>query len=67
MSESIQIVKEFYEALRAGDVNRALAVLSPDLEWTEAEGFPYYSGGMVRKRLWKNCWLRWLEIGVPSL
>lgn len=44
MSESIQIVKEFYEALRAGDVNRALAVLSPDLEWTEAEGFPYYSG-----------------------
>ena len=42
--ESIQIVKEFYEALRAGDVNRALAVLSPDLEWTEAEGFPYYSG-----------------------
>src|SRR5215471_5230567 len=42
--ESIQIVKEFYAALCVGDVNRALAVLSPDLEWTEAEGFPYYSG-----------------------
>jgi len=44
MSESIRVVREFYEALHAGDVNRALAVLSPDLEWTEAEGFPYYSG-----------------------
>lgn len=44
MSESIQVVQEFYKALRAGDVNRALALLSPDLEWTEAEGFPYYSG-----------------------
>lgn len=25
-------------------MTRAVAVLSPDLEWTEAEGFPYYSG-----------------------
>ena len=28
----------------SGDINRALAALSPDPEWTEAEGFPYYSG-----------------------
>jgi hypothetical protein len=44
MSDSVLIVREFYSALGAGDVNRAVAVLSPDLEWTEAEGFPYYSG-----------------------
>ena len=44
MADSIQVVQEFYQALRAGDVNRSVAVLSPDLEWTEAEGFPYYGG-----------------------
>jgi uncharacterized protein len=37
-------LQEFYSALRAEDVTRAVAFLSPDLEWTEAEGFPYYSG-----------------------
>ena len=25
-------------------MTRAVALLSPNLEWTEAEGFPYYSG-----------------------
>ena len=44
MADAILVVQEFYSALRAGDVTRAVAVLSPDLEWTEAEGFPYYSG-----------------------
>ena len=44
MVDAILVVQEFYSALRAGDVTRAVAVLSPDLEWTEAEGFPYYSG-----------------------
>ena len=44
MADTIGVVQEFYSALGAGDVTRAVAVLSPDLEWTEAEGFPYYSG-----------------------
>jgi ketosteroid isomerase-like protein len=44
MSDAILVVHEFYSALRDGDVARAVAVLSPDLEWTEAEGFAYYSG-----------------------
>lgn len=44
MEDTIGVVQEFYSALGAGDVTRAVAVLSPDLEWTEAEGFPYYSG-----------------------
>lgn len=44
MSDEIHVVQEFYSALAAAQVERAIAVLSPDLEWTEAEGFPYYSG-----------------------
>jgi uncharacterized protein len=44
MSDPVRVVQEFYSALGAGDVTRVVAVLSPDLEWTEAEGFPYYSG-----------------------
>ena len=44
MTDAVLVVQEFYGALRVGDVPRAVAFLSPDLEWTEAEGFPYYSG-----------------------
>jgi ketosteroid isomerase-like protein len=44
MTDIVLVVQEFYSALGAGDVKRAVGVLSPDLEWTEAEGFPYYSG-----------------------
>lgn len=44
MNDPVAVVRAFYDALAAGDAMRALAVLSPDLEWTEAEGFPYYSG-----------------------
>ena len=44
MSDPIKIVKNFYAALSRGDVASVLATLGDDLEWTEAERFPYYSG-----------------------
>ena len=34
----------FYDALGRGDLTTVLALLSPDIEWTEAERFPYYGG-----------------------
>lgn len=34
-------IKSVYEALAKGDVPGLLEVLSADIEWTEAEGFPY--------------------------
>ncbi len=40
MTDVVSVVQEFYDVLRVGDVTRAVALLSPDLEWTEAEGFP---------------------------
>ena len=37
-------VRAFYDKLGHGDVPGVLALLRDDLEWTEAERFPYYSG-----------------------
>lgn len=39
-------VKAIYEAFAKGDIPSVLGVLSTDIEWTEAEGFPY--GGTYR-------------------
>ena len=37
-------VRGFYDAVGRGDVPGILALLHRDLAWTEAEGFPYFSG-----------------------
>jgi ketosteroid isomerase-like protein len=44
MSVPLAVVQEFYHALGAGQIERVVALLSRDLEWEEAEGFPYYGG-----------------------
>ncbi|MHB1200042.1 MAG: nuclear transport factor 2 family protein [Polaromonas sp.] len=43
-SPTLQAVQSFYDAIARGDVAGVLAVLHAELAWTEAEGFPYYSG-----------------------
>jgi uncharacterized protein len=37
-------VRRFYDALDRGDVPTVLSLLDPQVEWTEAERFPYYGG-----------------------
>jgi uncharacterized protein len=44
MTTPVKTVRRFYDALARGDVPAVLAVLDPNIEWTEAERFPYYSG-----------------------
>jgi ketosteroid isomerase-like protein len=44
----LEIVRTFYVAIAAGDVAGVVGSLHPQLEWTEAEGFPYYSGTWTR-------------------
>lgn len=44
MIDPILTVRAFYDALARGDGPSALALLADDLRWTEAEGFPYFSG-----------------------
>lgn len=41
---SLDVVRSFYDRLGRGDVPGLLALLAPELEWTEAERFPYHSG-----------------------
>lgn len=40
----IGVVSSFYDYLGKGDVPAVLGLLDPQVKWTEAEGFPYYSG-----------------------
>jgi uncharacterized protein len=44
MHSPLEIVQRFYVALERGDVKRVLATLNDQIEWTEAERFPYYTG-----------------------
>ena len=44
MTTPVETVRRFYDALGCGDVPAVLAVLDANIEWTEAERFPYYSG-----------------------
>lgn len=44
MSGTLDTVRGFYEALGRGNVPAVLALLDADIEWTEAERFPYYGG-----------------------
>jgi ketosteroid isomerase-like protein len=44
MASPIEIVQRFYDALGRADVPGVLETLSENVEWTEAERFPYYTG-----------------------
>lgn len=44
MSRAAEMVRAFYAAVSRADVPTVVGLLHPDLRWTEAEGFPYYSG-----------------------
>jgi ketosteroid isomerase-like protein len=38
---NIDSIKQVYQAFAKGDVPTVLGALSPEIDWTEAEGFPY--------------------------
>jgi ketosteroid isomerase-like protein len=41
MSSNTEIVRGIYESFARGDVPGVLGTFDPNIEWTEAEGFPY--------------------------
>ena len=41
MTQITELVRGAYAAFAKGDVPSVLAVLAPDVRWTEAEGGPY--------------------------
>jgi uncharacterized protein len=44
MNSTLETVHQFYDALSREDVAAVLALLDPQVEWTEAERFPYFGG-----------------------
>lgn len=40
-NQNLDAIKGAYAAFAKGDVPAVLGLLSPDIAWTEAEGFPY--------------------------
>jgi uncharacterized protein len=44
MTPPLDVVRRFYAALSRGDVPAVVSLLDPQVEWTEAERFPYYGG-----------------------
>lgn len=44
MTTPVTTVRRFYDALGRGDVSAVLSLLDAQVEWTEAERFPYYGG-----------------------
>ena len=38
---NLNSVKAVYEGFATGDIPKVLGTFSPDIAWTEAEGFPY--------------------------
>ena len=38
---NLDSVRQVYQAFAEGDIPSVLGFLSPDIAWTEAEGFPY--------------------------
>jgi ketosteroid isomerase-like protein len=41
MAGHVDTLRTAYDAFARGDVPTVLAVLAPDVSWTEADGFPY--------------------------
>jgi ketosteroid isomerase-like protein len=44
MTDPVETVSAFYVAVARGDIPGLLGTLHADIAWTEAKGFPYYSG-----------------------
>jgi ketosteroid isomerase-like protein len=46
MTDALTAVRDFYTRLDKGDIDGALAILDPAIEWTEAPRAPYFRGTM---------------------
>jgi ketosteroid isomerase-like protein len=47
-NENVELVRAIYAAFEAGDVPGVVARMAPDMEWNEAENFPYADGNPYR-------------------
>lgn len=47
MTTNKETIAAAYASFAKGDVASVVAVMDPEIEWTEAEGWPLYSGTLV--------------------
>lgn len=62
-SANIEVVRELYAAFQRGDVSAILALLCPDVEWSEPEN-PFNPAAGTRRG--QAGFLEWLKIGRAS-
>jgi ketosteroid isomerase-like protein len=70
---NIEIVRDWYRALSAGDVDALFTAFAPDIEWREAEGNPYspageawHGGEAVRDNLFSKLAGQWENFRVSA-
>lgn len=45
---NVELIRSLYAAFERGDIPAVLGMMSPDIEWNEAENFPYADGNPYR-------------------
>ena len=58
MSQKLEVIRGVYESLAKGDVPSILAVLASDIEWKEADGFPYAGTYLGREAVLEGVFMR---------
>ncbi|GMV06310.1 MAG: hypothetical protein AMXMBFR53_25860 [Gemmatimonadota bacterium] len=48
MTAPVDLIRGLYDAFGRGDVPAVLGAMAPDIEWNEAENFPYADGNPYR-------------------
>ncbi len=69
MTPNAQVVQRFYEAIGLGQVDVLATLFAAEIEWTEAERFPYYGGtwktfGEVVTRLLEPAQRDWIAFSA---
>lgn len=55
---NVELIRGAYDAFAKGDVGTVLGLLSPEIRWTEAEGFPYAGTFVGPKAVLENVFMR---------
>jgi len=56
--ENRTLIRQVYEDFSRGDVAAVLSALSPKVEWTDAEGFPYAGTNVSPEAVKENVFMR---------
>jgi len=59
MATNLDLIRRTYEGTSEENGRNLLAVLSPDIEWTEAEGFPYVGVEALMQGVFKRLGSEW--------